>query len=224
MVATAVAAVAAPPVASSKAARRLLCFTDCRPHSLSLPQRPLSLSIRFESSPTLQWLQPNLNRTRKSSRGLKSSPSENPSTEAPSETWLLEPVGDGDSKHIGFRVPLPGAFEIVSNVVTVGRLAEKADMVIPVATVSGLHARLEKKEGALLVTDLDSTNGTFINDKKLKPGDVTTVSPGSCVTFGDMHLAIFRVSKLKSTTVSSEPDESESQPSTDGQTELEIAS
>ncbi|KAK1279206.1 hypothetical protein QJS04_geneDACA003453 [Acorus gramineus] len=201
MVATAVAAVAAPPVASSNAARRLLCFTNCRPHSLSLPQRPLSPSIRFESSPKLQWLQPNLNRTRKSSRGLKSSPSENPSTEAPSETWLLEP-----------------------NVVTVGRLAEKADMVIPVATVSGLHARLEKKEGALLVTDLDSTNGTFINDKKLKPGDVTTVSPGSCLTFGDIHLAIFRVSKFESTTVSSEPDESESQPSTDGQTELEIAS
>ena len=53
-----------------------------------------------------------------------------------------------------------------------------------VVTVSGLHARIEKKEGNLLVTDLDSTNGTFIDDKRLRPGKVATISPGSCITFG----------------------------------------
>lgn len=50
--------------------------------------------------------------------------------------------------------------------------------------VSGLHARIQKKEGNLLVTDLDSTNGTFIDDKRLRPGAVATLSSGSCVTFG----------------------------------------
>ncbi|KAL3597679.1 hypothetical protein D5086_009316, partial [Populus alba] len=54
--------------------------------------------------------------------------------------------------------------------VTVGRLPEKADMVIPVATVSALHARIQKKEGTLVVTYLDSTNGTFIDEKRLRPG------------------------------------------------------
>lgn len=52
--------------------------------------------------------------------------------------------------------------------------------------VSGLHARIRKKDGNLLVTDLDSTNGTFINDKRLTPGVVATLSPGSCVTFGKL--------------------------------------
>ncbi|RRT55129.1 hypothetical protein B296_00019887 [Ensete ventricosum] len=52
-------------------------------------------------------------------------------------------------------------------------------------TVSGLHARLEKKGGRLLITDLDSTNGTYIDDKKLRPGAVTTVPPGSCIIFGN---------------------------------------
>lgn len=52
-------------------------------------------------------------------------------------------------------------------------------------TVSGVHARLEKKGGTLLITDLDSTNGTYIDDKKLRPGAVTTVPPGSCITFGN---------------------------------------
>lgn len=50
--------------------------------------------------------------------------------------------------------------------------------------VSGLHARIQKKEGSLLVTDLDSTNGTFIDDRKLRPGVAAAVSPGSCITFG----------------------------------------
>ncbi|CAJ1965164.1 unnamed protein product [Sphenostylis stenocarpa] len=50
------------------------------------------------------------------------------------ERWLLEAVGDGDTRHIGFKVEMPGAYEIVSNEVTVGRVPDKADLVIPVAT------------------------------------------------------------------------------------------
>ncbi|XP_078437531.1 SMAD/FHA domain-containing protein [Wolffia australiana] len=114
-----------------------------------------------------------------------------------SERWLLEPVGDGDTRHIGFRVPMPSAFEIVSDVVTVGRLPEKVDTVIAVATVSGIHARLEKRDGLLLVTDLDSTNGTFIDEIRLRPGRVYSAPPGSRITFGDTHLAMFLVSKLQ---------------------------
>lgn len=51
-------------------------------------------------------------------------------------------------------------------------------------TVSAQHARIEKKEEYLLVTDLDSTNGTFIDGKRLRPGVVGIVPPGSLVTFG----------------------------------------
>ncbi|KAL2322100.1 hypothetical protein Fmac_026479 [Flemingia macrophylla] len=114
-----------------------------------------------------------------------------------SERWLLEPVGDGDTRHIGFKVEMPGAYEIASSEVTVGRVPDKADLVIPVATVSGVHARIQKKQGNLLVTDLDSTNGTFINQKRLRPGVVTPISSGSVITFGDTHLAMFRVSKFE---------------------------
>ncbi|KAJ3681002.1 hypothetical protein LUZ60_015491 [Juncus effusus] len=127
---------------------------------------------------------------------LRCSASDNKTIES-TERWLLEPVGDGDYSHIGYKVARPGAFEIASNSVTVGRVKEQADIVLPVATVSGLHARLEKKNGSLLVTDLDSTNGTYIDEKKLRPGSVTPVQPGSFLTFGDSNLAIFRVSKIK---------------------------
>lgn len=50
--------------------------------------------------------------------------------------------------------------------------------------MSGVHARIRMKQDNLLVIDLDSTNGTFIGDKRLKPGVVTTVSSGSYITFG----------------------------------------
>ncbi|KAL4335490.1 hypothetical protein GQ457_07G042970 [Hibiscus cannabinus] len=125
------------------------------------------------------------------------------------DRWLLEPAGDGDSTHIGYKVQMPDAFEIASSLVTVGRLPEKADVAIPVATVSGVHARIQKKGGNLLVTDLDSTNGTFINDQRLRPGVVYKVPPGSFLIFGDTHLAMFRVSKLENVeSTESEPEES----------------
>ncbi|XP_039065120.1 uncharacterized protein LOC120210463 [Hibiscus syriacus] len=85
-----------------------------------------------------------------------------------SDKRLLEPVGDRDSRHIGFRVQMPDAFEIASSEVTVGRLPDKVDVVIPVATVLGVHARIQRRGGNLLVTYLNSTNGTFINDQRCR--------------------------------------------------------
>lgn len=62
--------------------------------------------------------------------------------------------------------------------------------------VSARHARIQKKAGSLVVTDLDSTNGTFINDKRLAPGVAATVSPGSYITFGKLSLALTYLTQL----------------------------
>lgn len=115
------------------------------------------------------------------------------------ESWVLEPVGDGMTKHLANRaVALPGTFRLSTDAATVGRLDGKADIVIPIGTVSGIHARLEKGQGNIMfVTDLGSTNGTYIDSRKIKPRTVTPVSHGSCITFGDQHLASFRLSKLE---------------------------
>ncbi|KAE9463312.1 hypothetical protein C3L33_04776, partial [Rhododendron williamsianum] len=139
------------------------------------------------------------------------------------ERWLLEPIGDGDSRHIGFKVSMPGAFEIAS-VKCSDRWAPTresryrnsrrnstihSDFLLNAKTVSGVHARIEKKDGVLLVTDLDSTNGTFIGEKRLKPGVAAPLSSGSYITFGDTNLAIFRVSKLENAEVPGKSEESE---------------
>jgi len=58
----------------------------------------------------------------------------------------------------------------------------EADIVIHDATVTGKHASLRYKEGKFILTDLDSSNGTFINDnsgpiarEELKDNDVVRV-------------------------------------------------
>jgi pSer/pThr/pTyr-binding forkhead associated (FHA) protein len=49
---------------------------------------------------------------------------------------------------------------------TVGR-NESNDIVIDNLAVSGLHARIDKAEDTYILTDLQSTNGTFVNDKSI---------------------------------------------------------
>ncbi|KAL0733545.1 hypothetical protein Bca4012_009755 [Brassica carinata] len=120
-----------------------------------------------------------------------------PASATKRERWLLQPVGDGDTRHIGYKVEMPAPFEISSGQVTIGRLPEKADVVIPVATVSGVHATIDTQGDNLLVTDMNSTNGTFIEDKRLIPGVAAPAFPGTRITFGDTNLAIFRVFKLQ---------------------------
>ncbi|OVA03923.1 Forkhead-associated (FHA) domain [Macleaya cordata] len=186
-----------------------LCFSSSQSLTFSNSQFFISSSSSSHSFTSLCFKSSKTKQLRRSIRPVKAASDADNLSSDNTEKWLLEPVGDGDTRHIGFKVPMPDAFEIASSVVTVGRLPEKADMVIPVATVSGVHARIKKKEGSLLVTDLDSTNGTFINEKRLRPGEVATISPGSCITFGDTHLAMFRVSKLENVDLPSKPEESE---------------
>ena len=57
--------------------------------------------------------------------------------------------------------------------------APDADVVIRDSTVSGKHASLRYKDGKFYLTDLDSTNGTYLNDRvetitreELKDNDV----------------------------------------------------
>ena len=63
---------------------------------------------------------------------------------------------------------------------TVGRDAECCDVVFEHPTVSRRHAQLHHRDGAWVLQDLDSTNGTTINGRRvarcrLQPGDRLTL-------------------------------------------------
>lgn len=73
--------------------------------------------------------------------------------------WILQSA-DPDAGPITFRV-FPGAIK------TVGR-APLADFVLDAALVSRVHCRLEAGEENLDVVDLASTNGTYVNDRRVE--------------------------------------------------------
>lgn len=107
--------------------------------------------------------------------------------------WVLEPAGDGDSSHLDEVVPPPSEVQLDKDVVVIGRSPERVDVVLPVATVSGRHAQIENRSGEIFVTDLKSTNGTYVDDKQLRPDMATRVNADQILTFGDEHLAQFRL-------------------------------
>lgn len=86
--------------------------------------------------------------------------------------WTLQSLDPDDSTFI-FRL-LPGTLK------TMGR-APRADFIVDVALVSRVHCRFTLNDAnELLVEDLGSTNGTFVNGHKvlqtlLKDGDKVTV-------------------------------------------------
>ena len=63
--------------------------------------------------------------------------------------------------------PLVGQFFQVNHAFTIGR-DEKADIMVPLSFISRVHVKLVIKKQKLYVEDANSSNGTFVNDEKVK--------------------------------------------------------
>jgi pSer/pThr/pTyr-binding forkhead associated (FHA) protein len=74
---------------------------------------------------------------------------------------------------------------------TVGRRAD-CDLALPSPEVSSVHARFDTDpvHGTLTVTDLDSKNGTFVEDALAVPDVATRVAPGSPVGIANITLTV----------------------------------
>jgi hypothetical protein len=83
--------------------------------------------------------------------------------------------------------PVPAEYSLFKDEVTVGR-GEDNDVVIPHASVSRAHARLMKRNGAFELMDLNSTNGTFVDDRKVSGSQ--SLPNGSRVRFGDVQFVL----------------------------------
>lgn len=57
--------------------------------------------------------------------------------------------------------------------------------------VSRLHASLDIQNEAVLITDLRSTNGTYLNDLQLAPGQSKIVCNGDVLCFGNLLVSIY---------------------------------
>ena len=85
--------------------------------------------------------------------------------------WMLKTTDEAEAPFT-FRI-LPG------NIKTMGR-SPGAEFIVEASMVSRLHCRLTAGATELLVADLESTNGTFVNGQRvtqasLKEGDTLGV-------------------------------------------------
>src|ERR1700683_5471629 len=73
------------------------------------------------------------------------------------------------------------------NEISVGRI-QGNDLVLSKGNVSKHHARLLSRDGRFIVTDLKSTNGTYVNGRKTS--QATIVREGDKIYVGDFVLRI----------------------------------
>src|SRR5437763_11787163 len=74
-----------------------------------------------------------------------------------------------------------------SEEITIGRVDEN-DICLPKGNISKKHTKIVVKDGKIIVLDLKSTNGTFVNGKKLAGPQVIT--PTDKVYIGDFILNV----------------------------------
>ena len=95
--------------------------------------------------------------------------------------WILRSADTAEEPPVILRLPA-GAIK------TLGRAAQ-ADLILDRALVSRLHCRLEAGADAVVVVDLESTNGTFVNDARIGRA---TLTPGDRLRVGRMELTVGR--------------------------------
>ena len=85
-----------------------------------------------------------------------------------------------------------GTFRLTPGAVkTIGR-APRADFILDAALVSRLHCRITATADNLAVEDLKSTNGTFVNDKKISRAKLAS---GDRLRVGRVELAVEKGTK-----------------------------
>ena len=93
--------------------------------------------------------------------------------------------------------------EFEKNEITIGRLAGN-DIVLGKGNVSKYHSKIVAKDGKLIVVDMKSTNGTFVNGKKIAGPQV--VKPADQIFIGDYIINVEPLEEQGSMTRTAPPE------------------
>ncbi len=101
-------------------------------------------------------------------------------------------AGDEGSMLVGITPPVDGkVFNFMNTSVTIGRNSDQ-DIVIDDPSVSAMHAKITLDNGSWQIANLLSSNGTFVNGKKIS---VTRLNNGDRVRFGKVEF-VFKAGQL----------------------------
>ena len=79
-------------------------------------------------------------------------------------------------------------FDIDKSPFTIGKMAGKADAVIADRRVSRIHAAIRKNGGKYFLSDLNSTNGTCLNDRRLEQDEAAALEDGDIIKIANVML------------------------------------
>ncbi len=116
----------------------------------------------------------------------------------------------GGSVAAKLTLPDGTVFELPEGVFCAGRI--EADVTIPDAYMSRSHAEIRIENGGIGITDLGSTNGTFVNGNRLAPGEIYALHPGDVLTLGKtvVKWEVFQHGETPAESAPSEPDSPDS--------------
>jgi hypothetical protein len=110
----------------------------------------------------------------------------------PPQSPITAPRGAGNTR--GARLvavdhidPVPAEYSLMKDEISIGR-GEDNDVVIPHASVSRQHARLMRRDGGFELMDLNSTNGSYVDDRQIHGS--AFLSAGSQVRLGDIRFVL----------------------------------
>jgi DNA-binding NtrC family response regulator/pSer/pThr/pTyr-binding forkhead associated (FHA) protein len=103
---------------------------------------------------------------------------------------------DGTLRALYITGPKGGARHLLPDgLVRLGR-SQESTIVVDDPRVSRCHAALHVQAAEMMLSDLDSANGTFLGSERLRPGDARPLAPGQTFFLGDSALVV-RPTSLK---------------------------
>lgn len=93
------------------------------------------------------------------------------------EEYKLYALDKKNKKHI----------ELTKFPFTIGKMAGCVDCAITDESISRLHARIDRQDDKILLTDMNSTNGTYKNGLRMEPSETVEIEPGDEIRFGKVN-------------------------------------
>ncbi len=85
---------------------------------------------------------------------------------------------------------------VESTPVTIGRKTNNT-LVLPVPQVSSNHARIALTNGVVTLEDLNSTNGTHVNETRIEPKQAVALKIGDVIRMGPFTLTLTRIDQVE---------------------------
>jgi hypothetical protein len=148
-----------------------------------MPADELKAIVEAQGAPSLRMSAPPASAPRPVQRAPARPPQSSP---------ITAPRGAGQTQ--GARLvavdridPVPAEYSLMKDEISIGR-GEDNDVVIPHASVSRQHARLMRRDGGFELMDLNSTNGSYVDDRQIHGSSF--LSAGSQLRLGDIRFVL----------------------------------